>query len=293
MSKRKYQGDAQRKTEHTEDLCTEFGKWPNSIDFDSSDKELEAFYTHAEACPYHAALVEQSNSSFAQMIREVEEYLQPAQTCVTTVTTCEETEESYATRMFMHAFFLSSACSPENSTTRLMEKRRLHADGLYEIGCLFDSDDASEGWEVLQGLGHAVSAYGGRVIAKKDECEPQGWRLVLFRFAGTERTITGLEQWMEFTYPTPRYHWLDSVESMKLFTLDGNQSLMKPGTMALTRCDAVHSLSNICGFINDSDYGQPEFMTFWVDGLVFGLMNSWCDKTIYHQILSSGDEKRE
>jgi hypothetical protein len=98
---------------------------------------------------------------------------------------------------------------------------------------------------------------------------------------------------MEFTYPAPRYHWLDSVESMKLLTLDGNQSQMKPGTMALTRCDAVHSLSNICGFINDSDYGQPEFMTFWVDSLMFGLMNSWCDKTIYHQILSSSDEKRE
>jgi tetratricopeptide (TPR) repeat protein len=56
--------------------CTEFGNWPNNMDFDSSDKELEAIYSHAESCPYHATLIERSNTSFATMMREVRERLQ-------------------------------------------------------------------------------------------------------------------------------------------------------------------------------------------------------------------------
>jgi hypothetical protein len=48
--------------------CQEAGKWPQNLDFDCDDKELAAFYDHAEDCPFHSEVVKVANTDFARSL---------------------------------------------------------------------------------------------------------------------------------------------------------------------------------------------------------------------------------
>jgi hypothetical protein len=213
MNEKYHLSDVKRSDKLEELSCIEFGNWPDNIDFDGSDEELEALYNHAEKCPYHAALVEESNHSFAKMLREIQRCVQPTLPTDVGTTTFVEDQEKKVSYVFIKASIIASAHSPHNYTLRLMEKRHFVSRGVYEVGCILDATDSCEEGEVINSLNRAVWSFGGRVLAKKDERESHGARLVIFRFSGTETTLDGVERLMQFTNSPLSYHWLDSVET--------------------------------------------------------------------------------
>jgi hypothetical protein len=143
---KKYHLSYVKRSDKLEELsCTEFGTWPDNMDFDGLDEELEAFYSHAEECPYHAALIEESNHSFANMLREVQRCVRPALPTDLAQAVCErfvlipdrtwekiEKREHYLSALIRHEYNRAYR-RKKNSTATDLEDPALHTRPRFDL----------------------------------------------------------------------------------------------------------------------------------------------------------------